>query len=54
VQVGVVGDTWTEITSGLTAGEIVVLAQLDAPLPGSATSVPANTRAFPGLTTRRG
>jgi hypothetical protein len=38
VQVGVIGDTWTEITSGVTAGEEVVLANLAAPLPGSATA----------------
>jgi trimeric autotransporter adhesin len=38
VQVGVVGDTWTEIKSGLTKGQRVVLANLAQPLPGSATS----------------
>ncbi len=38
VQVGVVGDTWTQITSGLQAGQQVVLAAVDEPLPGSATS----------------
>lgn len=37
VQVGVIGDTWTEITSGVTAGQKVVLANLAEPLPGSAT-----------------
>ncbi len=30
VQVGVVGSTWTEITAGLTVGQTVVLADLDA------------------------
>ena len=38
VQVGVVGDTWTEIKSGLTKGQQVVLADLAQPLPGSATN----------------
>ena len=38
VQVGVVGPTWTEIRSGLTKGEQVVLADVAQPLPGSATS----------------
>ncbi|HEY6318660.1 MAG TPA: biotin/lipoyl-binding protein [Acidimicrobiia bacterium] len=38
VRVGVVGYTWTQITSGLKQGQQVVLAQLSQPLPGSATS----------------
>ena len=38
VQVGVVGTEWTEITSGLKAGQQVMLADLSQPLPGSATS----------------
>jgi HlyD family secretion protein len=38
VQVGVVGDTWTQITSGVQAGEQVVLASVDEPLPSAATS----------------
>jgi len=38
VRVGVVGYTWTQITSGLKLGQQVVLAQLSQPLPGSATS----------------
>lgn len=37
VQVGAVGQEWTEITEGLEAGTEVVLADLDEPLPGSAT-----------------
>ena len=37
VGVGVVGDTWTEITSGL-PGQTVVLATVTKPLPDSATS----------------
>ncbi|HEV2309762.1 MAG TPA: HlyD family efflux transporter periplasmic adaptor subunit [Acidimicrobiia bacterium] len=38
VRVGVVGYTWTQITSGLKRGELVVLANVAAPLPGSATT----------------
>ena len=38
VQVGVVGDTWTQVTSGLSAGAQVVLATVDEPLPNSATA----------------
>lgn len=38
VQVGVVGNTWTEITNGLTVGQQVVLADLGAALPTSATA----------------
>lgn len=46
VQVGVVGGTWTEITSGdLSNGQQVVLADLDEPLRGSATEV-AESEAF--------
>jgi multidrug efflux pump subunit AcrA (membrane-fusion protein) len=37
VTVGAVGDTWTEIKSGLSAGEQVVLANASEPLPSSAT-----------------
>jgi hypothetical protein len=38
VEVGVVGPVWTEITSGLTVGQQVVLAEIDKALPSSATS----------------
>jgi HlyD family secretion protein len=38
VEVGAVGSTWTAITSGLSGGETVVVADLDEPLPSSATS----------------
>jgi hypothetical protein len=38
VTVGVVGDTWTEITRGLSAGQQVVVADLGAALPSSATT----------------
>ena len=44
VGVGTVGDTWTEITSGLTAGQVVVLADLGEALPGSATESSTNGR----------
>jgi HlyD family secretion protein len=37
VQTGAVGEVWTEITDGLDVGQTVVLADLDAPLPTSAT-----------------
>lgn len=42
VDVGVVGDTWTEITRGLEAGDTIVLADLDEALPGSATETSDN------------
>ena len=38
VQVGVIGATWTQITDGLSAGQVVALADITQPLPGSATS----------------
>jgi multidrug efflux pump subunit AcrA (membrane-fusion protein) len=38
VTVGAVGATWTEITGGLHAGESVALADVNQPLPDSATS----------------
>ncbi|MEZ5182676.1 MAG: HlyD family efflux transporter periplasmic adaptor subunit [Acidimicrobiales bacterium] len=37
VEVGAVGATWTEIVDGVEEGDVVVLADLDEPLPGSAT-----------------
>jgi HlyD family secretion protein len=37
VTVGAVGAEWTEITDGLERGQVVVLADLDEPLPGTAT-----------------
>jgi HlyD family secretion protein len=37
VTVGAVGAEWTEITDGLESGQVVVLADLDEPLPGTAT-----------------
>jgi HlyD family secretion protein len=56
VKVGVVGAAWTEIKSGLEAGEQVVLADLSKPLPGSVTSS-SNTgtgNGFPGAGGFRG
>jgi multidrug efflux pump subunit AcrA (membrane-fusion protein) len=44
VQIGAMGTTWTEVRSGLKAGQRVVLADLQQPLPASATQVPTNTR----------
>ena len=38
VQVGVLGNTWTEIKSGVKPGEQVVLANVSAALPSSATA----------------
>ena len=37
VQVGVMGREWTSVTSGLDAGDEVVIANLDQSLPSSAT-----------------
>lgn len=37
VEVGVIGAAWTEIVSGIEAGDEVVLADLSQPLPGSAS-----------------
>jgi HlyD family secretion protein len=37
VTVGAVGAEWSEITDGLESGQVVVLADLDEPLPGTAT-----------------
>jgi hypothetical protein len=51
VQVGVAGREWTSITSGLTAGQVVVLADLDKALPSSATESSGNDNGgftFPG------
>ena len=50
VEVGVVGTTWAEITSGLTSGQRVVLADLDAALPGSATAESAGASNTSGST----
>jgi HlyD family secretion protein len=39
VETGAVGATWIEVLDGLEAGEEVVLADLDEPLPSGATDV---------------
>jgi len=49
VQVGVVGAQTTQITSGLQAGQTVVLADLHAPVPSSNTNTSANTALATGL-----
>ena len=54
VRVGVVGYTWTQITSGLKMGQQVVLAQLSRPLPGSATSSSTSTSSSSASTTLNG
>ncbi|MET0909725.1 MAG: efflux RND transporter periplasmic adaptor subunit, partial [Ilumatobacteraceae bacterium] len=37
VEVGAIGTEWTEIRRGIDAGQTVVIADLDEPLPGTAT-----------------
>ncbi len=70
VQVGVVGTTWTQVMSGVTKGQQVVLADVSAALPNSATTSSSSTtgtvriggldgfpgggRGFPGGTNRTG
>jgi RND family efflux transporter MFP subunit len=44
VQVGPIGRTWTAITSGLTSGQTIVLADLNEALPSSATTSNTNNR----------
>jgi multidrug efflux pump subunit AcrA (membrane-fusion protein) len=48
VQVGATGDVWTEITDGLQVGQTVVIADLDEPLPSSATSGSTGAGGFGG------
>ena len=43
VTIGVIGDEWTEIISGVALGDVVALADLSEPLPGSATDVDSNS-----------
>lgn len=38
VQIGAIGQTWTAITSGLTDGQSVVLADLNTPMPNASTN----------------
>jgi HlyD family secretion protein len=49
VQTGTVGPDRTEITSGVTAGQTVVLANLDDPLPASNTNTNARFGGIGGL-----
>jgi HlyD family secretion protein len=42
VQTGAMGSTWTEITKGVDKGDKVVIADLDEPLPSSATDTPSS------------
>ena len=51
VETGAIGATWTEITDGLEQGDRVVLADLDQPLPGSATDTSSNSGQGQGPTT---
>jgi HlyD family secretion protein len=44
VEIGAIGATWTEITRGLDDGDVVVLADLDEPLPGTATESSGTTQ----------
>ncbi len=44
VEIGAMGATWTAVTSGLEAGDQVVLADLDQPLPGTATEASTTGR----------
>ena len=50
VEIGAIGSTWIETTSGLEEGQEVVLADLDEPLPGSATDTSGSnlTTGVPG------
>ncbi len=53
VTTGVIGDRYTEVTSGVRAGQEVVLADLSEPLPGSATDSSSDSNGngsnrFPG------
>ena len=54
ITVGAIGQTWTAVLSGVTAGQKVVLATLNQPLPGSATSSSSssNTNTLAGLVSR--
>jgi len=49
VEIGAIGATLTEITSGLEEGQVVVLADLDEPLPGSATDTTSTDTGAGGL-----
>ena len=53
VRVGAIGSTWTQVTSGLRAGDTVVVADLSTPLPGSATSSTNGTTGTNGTAASR-
>lgn len=48
VEVGAVGPVWTQITGGIDAGTVVILADLGEPLPGSATKASTTGNSFTG------
>jgi multidrug efflux pump subunit AcrA (membrane-fusion protein) len=50
VEVGVVGDAWTEIKQGVTRGQRVLLADLSAGLPSSATASTSVSTGTSGIT----
>ena len=52
VQIGAVGTDYTQITRGITAGTVVVLANLDEAVPSSSTTTRFGPRA--GFVTRGG
>jgi trimeric autotransporter adhesin len=54
VQVGTVGTDYTQILQGITAGAVVVLADLDQSVPSSSTTTTRFGGTRPNLTTRRG
>lgn len=43
VDIGAVGSEWTELRGGVDVGQVVVLADLDEPLPGTATDTTNQT-----------
>ena len=49
VTLGVVGDTWTAVTRGISPGDVVVLATVSKPLPSSATSSSSTTQGTNGI-----
>jgi HlyD family secretion protein len=50
IQIGAVGQDRTQITGGLQAGQLVVVANLNAPLPSANTSTPTGGLGRSGLT----
>lgn len=49
VEIGPIGDRWIAITDGLEDGDEVVIADLDEPLPGSATDTSSAASGLTGL-----